>query len=302
MNKVIMILAVCLLLTGCTNKGKDEKNNGQNNTLTSQDNGNLIIETPLNTDTSSQLPDPPPLSIKANKLPIGSEVVVIELEDLGNIEIQLFPEETPLTVTNFEKMVGYGLYDGLSFNRAYVYAFIAAGNPDEKGVLIYDRLEPEEHKHPCKRGSICMTRLIIEETGESINDPQKKDTKDGKENAVKSDKKETATKNKPTKVNYGEVSPSEFFIVLDDANGKFWNQDFTVFGSVITGIENADKISEIIDWKNRVRKNSKDKSKQTELKTSVLIKRITIQWVGGEKPPIVGNPQTIPNYGALPAI
>jgi peptidyl-prolyl cis-trans isomerase B (cyclophilin B) len=292
----LVITVLCLAgigLAGCTEKPKDTNDTTTTTRIDIPNHPDEKVNPPIE---PIKLAPPPELSPKAAKLPAGTEVAVIELEGMGRMEVQLFPADAPATVANFEKMVGYGLYDGLSFNRGYVYAFIAAGNPDEKGILIYDRLESEPNKRQCKRGSVCMTRLILEDENTPATD-EKTDKKEQKKPEKKPAK--GAAKSKVPVIHYGEVSPTEFFIVLDDANGKFWNNDFCVFGSVITGLDSADKISELIDWKHRPKSA---KGKEMDLKNEVKINRITIQWVGETKPPIVGNPATMPYYGAIPAL
>ena len=44
------------------------------------------------------------------------KVAIIET-DKGNIELELFPNEAPGTVANFEKLANEGFYDGLTFHR-----------------------------------------------------------------------------------------------------------------------------------------------------------------------------------------
>jgi cyclophilin family peptidyl-prolyl cis-trans isomerase len=294
-STIIALVVGCsvISLLGCTQKPRENGNTGNTTRVDIPNNPDIKGNPPVE---PIKLAPPPELSPKTAKLPAGTEIAVIELGGMGRMEVQLFPEDAPATVANFEKMVGYGLYDGLSFNRGYVYAFIAAGNPDEKGILIYDRLETEPNKRPCKRGSLSMTRLILEDEATATQE-EKSDEKDLKKAEKKPAK--SAAKSKVPLIHYGEVSPTEFFIVLDDANGKFWNNDFCVFGTVITGLDTADKISEMIDWKHRS-KNSK--AKDIDLKNEVKIERVTIQWVGNTKPPVLGNPTTMPYYGAIPAL
>jgi len=292
-----IIFGACFALSGlfgCTQKPKENSGSESITRVEIPKNPDIKVNPPVE---PVKLTPPPALSAKAAKLPAGTEVAVIELGGMGRLEVQLFPEDAPASVANFEKMVGYGLYDGLSFNRGYVYAFIAAGNPDEKGILIYDRLETEPNKRPCRRGSVSMTRLILEDETTAAPDEQA-----GEKDQKKVEKKKTAKSAAKTKIpviHYGEVSPTEFFIVLDDANGKFWHNDFCVFGTVITGLDTADKISEMIDWKHRPKGA---KAKEAELKNEIKIERITIQWVGNTKSPILGNPATMPYYGAIPAL
>lgn len=44
------------------------------------------------------------------------KVAIIETEK-GTIELELFEEDAPNTVANFEKLIEEGFYDGLTFHR-----------------------------------------------------------------------------------------------------------------------------------------------------------------------------------------
>ena len=46
-----------------------------------------------------------------------SNTVVFEIEDFGDIVIELQPDIAPLTVKNFKNLVADGFYDGLTFHR-----------------------------------------------------------------------------------------------------------------------------------------------------------------------------------------
>ncbi|QDV68678.1 putative peptidyl-prolyl cis-trans isomerase [Rosistilla carotiformis] len=47
----------------------------------------------------------------------------------GKIRIELFPEQTPKTVENFETLAGKGYYDGLKFHRVIPDFMIQGGCP-----------------------------------------------------------------------------------------------------------------------------------------------------------------------------
>ncbi|MEM7283075.1 MAG: peptidylprolyl isomerase, partial [Pseudomonadota bacterium] len=47
----------------------------------------------------------------------------------GDIKLQLFADETPKTVENFEKLANDGFYDGLSFHRVIDNFMIQGGCP-----------------------------------------------------------------------------------------------------------------------------------------------------------------------------
>jgi peptidyl-prolyl cis-trans isomerase B (cyclophilin B) len=52
----------------------------------------------------------------------------------GEIEIELFAEQTPKTVANFEKLTADGYYDGLSFHRVIEDFMIQGGCPKGDGT------------------------------------------------------------------------------------------------------------------------------------------------------------------------
>ncbi|MEZ6090364.1 MAG: peptidylprolyl isomerase [Pirellulaceae bacterium] len=54
--------------------------------------------------------------------------------DKGTIRIELFPEQTPKTVGNFEKLASEGFYDGLKFHRVIPDFMIQGGCPHGTGT------------------------------------------------------------------------------------------------------------------------------------------------------------------------
>lgn len=54
----------------------------------------------------------------------------------GDIVIQLFPEEAPMTVENFVRLAqkGYGYYDGVTFHRVISDFMIQGGDPEGTGA------------------------------------------------------------------------------------------------------------------------------------------------------------------------
>ena len=61
-------------------------------------------------------------------------MVVIEMENGGKIELELYPEVAPKTVANFEKLVKEGFYDGLTFHRIIPGFMIQGGDPLGNGM------------------------------------------------------------------------------------------------------------------------------------------------------------------------
>ena len=92
-------------------------------------------------------------------------MVVIEMENGGKIELELYPEYAPETVRNFENLVSSGFYDGLTFHRI-IPGFMIQGGDDShlptdkqakpiKGEFLSNGVYNDlEHK----RGVISMAR------------------------------------------------------------------------------------------------------------------------------------------------
>ncbi len=54
--------------------------------------------------------------------------------DRGTIRLQLFEQETPKTVGNFEKLAADGFYDGLVFHRVIADFMVQGGCPQGTGT------------------------------------------------------------------------------------------------------------------------------------------------------------------------
>ena len=75
----------------------------------------------------------------------------------GAMELELFDEDAPKTVSNFTKLATDGYYDGLTFHRVIPDFMIQAGCPrgDGTGGPGYT-FEDEFNDHPVARGYIAM--------------------------------------------------------------------------------------------------------------------------------------------------
>ena len=77
----------------------------------------------------------------------------------GNIVIELFEQEAPKTVANFEKLINEKFYDGLAFHRV-IKGFVAQGGCPHgtgtggPGYTIPCETKGNPHKH--ERGSLSM--------------------------------------------------------------------------------------------------------------------------------------------------
>ncbi len=83
--------------------------------------------------------------------------VKIKLESGGEVVIDLFEEDAPNTVANFEKLAKDGFYDNLTFHRV-IPGFVAQGGcPNGNGMggpgyTINCEINPNKHE----RGSLAM--------------------------------------------------------------------------------------------------------------------------------------------------
>ncbi len=83
----------------------------------------------------------------------------IQMENGGEVTIELFEKDAPNTVANFEKLANEGFYDGLTFHRV-IPGFVAQGGcPNGSGsggpgYTIKCELENNPNKHG--RGALAM--------------------------------------------------------------------------------------------------------------------------------------------------
>ncbi|MDQ3555702.1 MAG: peptidylprolyl isomerase [Gemmatimonadota bacterium] len=125
----------------------------------------------------------------------------------GSFSADLYPDEAPETVANFEKLVRDGFYDGIVFHRVIPDFVVQGGDPLTKehgvehpqigsggpGYTIPCETRGNPHRH--QEGSLSMAHA-------------------GK-----------------------DTGGSQFFIVLSEANTRHLNGVHTVFGRVTEGLE-----------------------------------------------------------------
>ncbi len=125
----------------------------------------------------------------------------------GDITVELYPKEAPLSVTNFVQLAKAGYYDGLTFHRVEPGFVIQGGDPTGSGsggpgYTIAAELKGNPHKH--EKGALAWAR-----TGDQVN-PERRS------------------------------SGSQFYITL--APTPFLDNGYTVFGKTVSGFEVNDKI------------------------------------------------------------
>ena len=75
----------------------------------------------------------------------------------GPIRIELFPDDAPKTVSNFEELARKGFYDGLTFHRVIEDFMIQGGCPQGTGTGGPGyTFEDEPNQHHVERGALAM--------------------------------------------------------------------------------------------------------------------------------------------------
>jgi peptidyl-prolyl cis-trans isomerase B (cyclophilin B) len=75
----------------------------------------------------------------------------------GEIELELYPDDAPKTVENFEKLAREGFYEGIIFHRVIPDFMIQSGDPTGTGMggPGYE-FEDEINEHRVERGALAM--------------------------------------------------------------------------------------------------------------------------------------------------
>lgn len=138
---------------------------------------------------------------------------VIEIStDFGEMYLRLY-DDTPIHKANFDSLTSAGFYDSTEFHRLAENFVIQGGSPTSKdddrtndtngspGYTLPAEIDTSLHRH--KYGSLAAARL-----GNRTN-PEKRS------------------------------SGSQFYIVTDTAGASFLDNEYTVFGEVLQGMDVA---------------------------------------------------------------
>jgi len=224
---VVVALAALLGLAGCASKKTAVKD----------------FDAPGTNDDATAV------NVKRGIKPVpDAEVAVIETADYGNIVIELYPNVAPKMVERFKKLITEGFYNGTTFHRVNaVSGLIQAGDPlskdndprnDGTGDSPYPNVPAEFSDIHFERGTVGAARRGATPA-------------DGDQSAL-------------TDEQAHDTANCQFFIMLNQQ--PEFDEDYTVFGEVIQGINNADVI---------MRAPVAEESERPEEK--IVIKSITLQ-------------------------
>ncbi|MBQ7641996.1 MAG: peptidylprolyl isomerase [Acholeplasmatales bacterium] len=134
--------------------------------------------------------------------------VEIEVENMGNIVVELFPEVAPLTVENFLKLVDKDFYKGIIFHRVIKGFMIQGGDPKGTGIGGSKETIKGEFLSNGVKNLLNHTRGVIS----------------------------------MARTSYPNSASSQFFIMHDDA--PYLDGEYAGFGAVVSGIDVVDMIAE----------------------------------------------------------
>ncbi len=104
----------------------------------------------------NKMAPPPPAYISADSaLSVTGKSITAHIKtSRGDIDVELFTSQTPLTVINFFKLASSGFYNNLSFHRVVPDFVIQGGDPNGDGSGGPGYTIPSEDRLPFERGTM----------------------------------------------------------------------------------------------------------------------------------------------------
>ena len=133
-------------------------------------------------------------------------VITIAMESGNEIKVELYPQTAPNTVKNFISLVKKGFYDGVVFHRIIPGFMIQGGDPQGNGMGGPGYCIKGEFAKNCFVNPLPHKRGVIS----------------------------------MARTNMPNSAGSQFFIMVEDA--PFLDGQYAAFGSVIAGLDEADRI------------------------------------------------------------
>lgn len=215
-SKILILTLTMMLAAGMMTGCGIQKANEDENTI-SEDTGNISAQEPVSeeeaeaagfTDGSDMDENDGSVVLDTEEELTGIHHAVIDIQEYGEIQIELDADTAPITVTNFVKLAQEGFYDGITFWRIIDGFMIQGGDPKGNGT----------------GGS-----------GENIKG-------EFSSNGVENDISHVRGTISMARASAPDSASSQFFIVHEDST--FLDGDYAAFGHVTEGMEVVDKICE----------------------------------------------------------
>ena len=182
---LIMILSLTVFISGCDNKSTSDDSSNSNSNIKKEEKKEYMT---------------------------GKHNIKIEVEDYGDIEVELDADTAPITVTNFIKLTKEGFYDGLTFHRIIDGFMIQGGDPLGNGTGGSDEKIKGEFARNGVTNNISHKRGVISMARASYS---------------------------------MDSASSQFFIVQKDSD--FLDGQYAAFGHVTSGMDVVDKICDKVE-------------------------------------------------------
>ena len=229
---------------------------------------------------------------------VKNPIVTMEIENMGTIKLELYPELAPETVSNFVALAKNGYYDGLTFHRV-VEGFMIQGG-DSKG----------DGTGSVKLSDLGLVQKTIKdsETGEEKDNPEDRDyciTGEFLANGYKNTLKHTEGVISMARADYTSYSSELVKESYNSAGGQFFimtsNNNtldgyYTPFGKVIEGLDVVKAIEKVeIKKPEATEGETGEEAQDAEASTPVnppVIKKVTIETFGVD----YGMPETLETW------
>lgn len=154
---VPFLIALALLVGGCGSTELPTVTPTTKPTVTSTPKATPSL-TPTN--TPKLYSEPPPMLIDQNK-----QYTAIIVTEKGNITLELFDDDVPVTVNNFVFLAREGFYDGCTFHRVIPEFMAQGGDPTGTGTGNPGYYIPNEiTQHTHVSGALSMARTVVPDT------------------------------------------------------------------------------------------------------------------------------------------
>ena len=170
-------------------------------------------------------------------------IATIEIENMGTIKVELYPDKAPNTVTNFIALANNGFYDGLTFHRVIKDFMIQGGDKkgDGSGSVTIGDFEKELTEEQKKADKTLESEYAIK--GEMIANGYNKNNIKLQRGVIAMARSDYSSISSSLAEQGYNSAGSQFFIMHADKPSL--DGAYAGFGKVIEGMEIVDKIAEL---------------------------------------------------------
>ena len=223
-------------------------------------------------------------------------IATIEVENMGTIKVELYPDKAPNTVANFVALANNGFYDGLTFHRVIKDFMIQGGDKkgDGTGAPTLGDIEKELTQEQEKAGQQLTSEYAIK--GEMIINGYTDNNIKLQRGVIAMGRSDYSSISSSLAEKGYNSAGSQFFIM--HADKPEIDGSYAGFGRVIEGMDIVDKIAELeVTYKSDDLADGAEKPKDAdgnELKADMPLNKPVIKSIKVDTKGIdYGTPETI---------